>query len=443
MKKIAFLLPILLGLAYFACAEETDSTLKFFRGIQNTFTDTSGPVARTTSSENVNMTNQIISVDNKLKNPAKPSKIVGHSQGGLRSLAYAGLLNQAGRAAEIESIVSCGGPLWGYSPLSRGADVIKADIDDAINTLAGGLASVLEIVGNSAEAQALVNVGGIDGVGKMLGLKDFNVTQLLEGLNDTNTSFPDMRPQSDFIKRNIFDESHLAWKKDMQIFSYNGYTVYTYTPYWTRDRWHLPTNVKYGFVVGNDSDQIDAIIDSGKFPYRVSAWFIYNAYKVATLLAEPAWQSQHAYWETEATRRYWLSALTSKSYRDAKNKADAALRWAEKAHAGHGWLNNYEANFAKILGTNVRENDSFIPTRDQYIDVAIFGGKYIYEETKGKFEGAYNHLTEATHPDIWGTAKVKTGLYESKLATDGVLGKWLYPEKAGGVPVVMKGENIN
>ncbi len=78
------------------------------------------------------------SIDAKLKG-TKGLKLVGHSQGGLRAISYAGYLRKVGRAADLDTVISIGGQVLGFSPLVQGTGVLRQKVNSAADTLHGGV----------------------------------------------------------------------------------------------------------------------------------------------------------------------------------------------------------------------------------------------------------------------------------------------------------------
>jgi hypothetical protein len=435
--------------AVFLGAQETDPTLKFFRGIGSNFTDTSPNPGTNTTSDAIPMQSQLVSVDNKLKNPVNPLKIVGQSQGGLRALAYAGYLNNAGRSNEIESIVTIGGPDNGFSPLLQGSAVLKSKLDSSADVINGGMQSVLNLDIHPKGTDEVLQNGGVSELCKTLGIKDPDLTKFIDNLSNTGTSYPDMRPASYFIQRNIYEAPQPVFKWVRAYVNMGWWGGYVYYPVVERiipGKWKLPAGKKYGFIVGTDSNIIAAADAKGTLnvPLGNSGWSlkpsgVADLYATATNLASSAWWVIQCANEADAARLYFVSGIYPGHYRDACQRAADARAWKDKASNASAWVNNTEANFSTILGTAVHENDSFIPIRDQYIDVAQFGGVYIDDGlNKGKFSGAYNHLTETDHPDIWGTGG---SLSSDTIGYNGKLAKWLYPGTFNSG--TKKRENVN
>lgn len=390
------------------------------------------------------MQEQLVRVNTVLGNQTN-LKIVGQSLGGLRAIAYAGYLNRPenNRSGNIDSVISIGGPVKGFSPLNQGGAFLMQKINDSINTVYGGWNAVKNLSVQPDSANTVENSGGIEGLVKSLGIDDSLISKVLNSMDDPTTSVPDLKPQSEFIKNNVYEvKSKWEWVK---IYCW-GVTLYLPHKVITSEIWKLPKNVKYGFIVGTDSE----IVDMAHNMFRreiddklggINPSILVSGYELTTAFAQVAWLGVEKYHDAMASIAWW-NIFNRKPYRRHKQYAANARDWYNKASYGRKWVVDYEQNYSALLGTGVHENDCLIPVRDQYIDVgAEFQGQYIDSWTKGKFCGGtttYNHLEETAHPEIWGTGG---NINDSRIAADGKLAKWLY----GGGNLdweIMQGENV-
>ncbi|HPC72730.1 MAG TPA: hypothetical protein PLB48_13055, partial [Treponema sp.] len=390
MKKRVIFTVVLCTVALLASAQTVKSELKFFQGIGN-------KIAGYDNSLLVPMTDQINYVDT-LIGQITGLKLVGQSQGGLRSIAYAGYLKNRGRSANMDTIISIGGPVHGFSPLAQGTGVLKQRINDAANTLYNGWAAVTNLNTSPSGTSEVLSNGGIDEILKMFQLKDEGITAIINSLNNpSGNSVADMTPGSTFLKNNIVEQKVTWTWKRVGFFPFPVANV--------EKVWKLPTEPKYGFIVGTDSDVLGMVDDYtgggfdtpifiGKRQLKVSAKTMKSLYCTATGFAVTAWGAIELYHNVRAGFawfKFWDHSDYDMHVRYARNAHD----WNRKADAGNNWANNYESRFATLLGTGVKENDSFIPSRDQYIDVEKeFGGKYVDRITKGKYTGTtetFNH----------------------------------------------------
>ncbi len=427
MKKIIALILVSLFCTLLGAQVPNDDTLKFFRGVGSKFMGV--------DSNFVTMEDQLQHVDAKLSGGTKLN-IVGHSQGGLRALAYASYQQQHGRLPDnIANVISIGGPTTGFSPLAQGVQVLQTKLDDASTTINGGMQAVMNLSLVPKGTFEILQNGGVSGLLQTLGLNNSSLPALLAAVDDVKQSYKDMKPDSDFLTKYIVKNTYewLVFRTPLgRIISVKLFKI--------RSDWKLPKPVKYGFIVGTSSDILKTADDLNlKVPIAgmtVAPSKVASYYVKATGLASAAWDAIHTSYDIEA------SLLNPWMYpghrRDARKLANNASAWRDKAKQGYDWVSNCESNFSSILGTAVNENDSFIPTRDQYIDVAEFGGSYIQNETKGRFAGAYNHLSETTHPDIWGAGG---SLDINTIGADGKLVKWLYGNSFTSGTIT--GENID
>lgn len=404
-------------------SQTMDPNLKFFRGIRSDFMGT--------QSQYVPMEQQVQYVNSVIGNPGQPVNIVGHSQGGLRALGYAGLLNQTGRAGNIKNIVSIGGPVRGFSPLAKGAAVLKDDIDKAANKISGGLQAV-DKLGVDIDGLSKIRAnGGLAGLLTAFSVDGTLFTELVQNADNSSMSFRDMKPGSAFIQKNVVSNTIEYRNVETVVPSlFKKKRIITVRIPTSVTKYALPANVSYGFIVGNNSDVLEMAEDYGATGYYIgnTRWQIPPTsmdgyYCLATSIAAQLWKAKEVLAHADYLR-YKAGLFYPGHAKDALKKEKDAAAWEKKANAGYDWVYHYEKNIATILGTGVNGNDSFIPCGDQYIDVAAFGGRYIDRETKGKFEGKYNHLTETNHTDIWGSGG---GLDINTIGYNGKLASWIYP----------------
>jgi len=102
----------------------------------------------------------------------------------------------------------------------------------------------------------------------------------------------------------------------------------------------------------------DTPIFIGKRQLKVSAKTMKNLYCTATGFAVTAWGAIELYHNVRAGFAWWKFWDRS-DYNMHKRYARNAHDWNRKADAGNNWAKNYESRFATLLGTGVKENDSF------------------------------------------------------------------------------------
>lgn len=433
MKK-GILFASICFLAFSVFGQTTKGELKFFRGIGYKIAGSAGFY--------VPMQNQLSYVDTQIGS-ITGLKLVGHSQGGLRAISYAGYLKNNGRAANMDTVISIGGPVLGFSPLVQGVGVLKNKVDRAVDTLNNGWQAVINLNDKPKGTDEVLSNGGIEGLLAAFQLKD---SGFVNGLDDfievakhpEGTSIPDMIPGSNFMKNNVMEQK-ITW-----TWVRRGWFCYPVGK--VEKIWKLPAETKYGFVVGQDSDPLklaDEMLDGGLEVYKDNNWTIKTStknlkdlYCLATGVSSCAWYGIEVY-NNVLKACAWFKWWDRSDYRRYKRYANNAREWRFKANDGKDWAKNYEARFAALLGTGVKGHDCFIPARDQYIDVQReFGGNYVDKISQGKFTGTsatFNHLNEEYHEEIWGSGP-DHGLSSDKgvFYEDGKLYKWLYDRNVTG-----------
>lgn len=435
MKKY-YLLLIALSIAVMTFGQETDPRLKMFKGIGT-------PFAGKENSLFVPMNDQMVYAYNALKNTAG-LKLVGHSQGGLRAVGLAGYMKNKGEGKEnnIDTVISIGSLVLGFSPLAQGTYVLKNKIDDAADTLRKGwfAATSLSSHEQPPDVNDVKNGGGVEGLIDAFGIDASGIKDMVSAATTPgNNSVSDMHPGSIFIWDDIYGPDYKMEPFTYTIPGFFGTPPQTFTVYiaWplSSSKWRLPSNPKYGFVVGEDSD----VLRMAKQHIRPDAFYkdphlLKSAYVSAVYGAELAWwvvEGREGTLRALAALKFWDQ--TDFNHHDGRWKRAIDLKHA--ARWGHEWANQYMTKFSEILGTaspsasgSKYGHDSFIPVKDQYIDVAAFGGKYVDEVTKGKFTGTgvgFNHYNETVDPAIWGTGS-GAGLDKATVERSGILHKWLY-----------------
>ncbi len=306
----------------------------------------------------------------------------------------------------------------------------------------GGWAAVINLESKPDGTKEVRTNGGIDGLLEAFGLKEYGIAASMESMDNPRSSVPDMNPGSTFYKNHVREVKY-TWKwKKVWIFRIPVRVS-------TSVVWQLPTNPKYGFIVGEDSD-ILKMIDNvagmmptpGLYPLKTPAGTLNRCYQMATSYANAAWYGIEIYYNTRAVAawfnygKFW----DRNPYKRARRYANNARDWRHKAKNAYEWSKSYQSRIAQIMGTDPVTksgkisygHDCLIPVRDQYIDVAVFGGKYVDVITKGKYTGTtetFNHAEELKHPDIWGT-KGGMSTKEGIISMDGILWRWMYRQSA-------------
>lgn len=397
------------------------SDLKFFEGIGGEFGD------QEEDSITIDMDDQVKYVYNSPNMKTKNGVIIGHSQGGLRAVALSGYLNKHPKEdLKLNSVITIGSPVRGFSPITNGVAPLRTELNKAIKIIT----DALELTADKVN----IDVPLEDDVLQSTGLEGA-LFDLITGHGDgTGTSIPDMKPNSQFIRDNIMKTSMKFKAVRLKIF---GKTMILQQPYINID-YKLSKKTKYGFIIGKQSDirKLMASTDqykdvftypvgeigSYKFNYTLDPKYITSAFNLAAYTAMNMYGSEAATNETLAR----ISIFDPYGRRIHKKKAKKCRDKQDTIRKGKSWVYNLEENYSKLLGTEPGNNDCFIPSEDQYIDVTKFGGKTI-DGLKGKYESKYlHHLNEMNSYEVWGKGG---NLQDANVGKDGQLDTWLKKAK--------------
>jgi len=426
MKKIIITLLILIQICGLVSGQQTE--LKFFKGLEEKIDNT--------NATDKPLNEQVLYVADKLRNESDMA-IIGHSQGGLRAIGYAGYLNRNNQADKLKAVVSIGGPVRGHSTLYKGASVIKRQVDKAASTLAAGWNSI-EAMPVGPDMGKMDENNGLQGLYKMFGVKSSSpYATIFNDISDRDKSIHDMHPDSDFMKTytGTTAKTTVIWKKIRLLF---GHTIRIPIIKRTVEQ-NLPANVRYGFVIGKNSDVLELALD--QFGTVCNGWLTpknaKNIYKLGLGVAECYWEikeARHAvsrdFYKPGGWYKFWAN---KRKYESHRRQAIKSRNYKVKADKAHSWVADYENEFAKLLGTKVNGHDCLVPSADQYIDVKKeFGGEYINIRDKGYYDGNdeyFHHYEEKYHPDIWGVDTdpgdgKKPGIDSGLIGRGGILETW-------------------
>lgn len=416
MKFKCLVLLILVNLGFIISAND----LLLFEGVGGKFNGRDSFV--------IPLGNQLDYLKNHPNMQTQNGVIVGHSQGGLRAVALSGYIKRNSISnTKLNTIITIGAPVQGFSPLLKGVGGLRNEVRGAANTLTNAINIAAGKVGMNPNlsVDSILEASGLKG--GMMGL----VTD--QNNNGEGTSIPDMHPNSAFIRNNIYSVDIKVKVVKVQVGRGQFKPIFIVEK---KEKFQLPTDVKYGFIVGKNSDVLELAHDMGvlkdklsfnvggfKFsvhPKTANNWLVTGLSLASTAYALD--EASHRFWQNI----HWLKFWDHRDYRREKALGDHCARKKREIDAGKNWAKNYEANFSKILGTKVGENDSFIPVKDQSIDVNKFGGITV-DNKNGRFESAnLHHVNEATSREVWGTGGSLAG---AKIGPGGKLDAWLQIKK--------------
>jgi len=382
------------------------------------------------------------------RNPSHPFAVVAHSQGGLKALAFAKLLTDAGNTTRLRGIVTVGSPVKGFSPLRNGVDYTANQFREQLRIIDNADRAARK-AGAYSNAASFVNAYAIflfwqgffidnaqqqEGVRKALDflikwqyftsgsvsemvfseflpegamVRDF-IDLIRSGNSRSRQVLEDMRPGSAFAKNNIGPQTTTIpaegyWAvfiKTIRIF-WKTYIIKGHV--WIQTKPPVTTvtplidpSVPLGFVVGTDSDPHNILgnagisLNKGDLSLMAYAGSVVsrNAEYSMNILAGIEWVCN--FW------RFWDSSALNR-HREAKEMAEDAqrMRWTFEDIERDGLQYFYK----RYILTD--RHDGFIPQYDQTRDVNEVGGQAIVPN-RYKVEVNANHITEMSDPRIWG-----------------------------------------
>lgn len=395
-------------------------------GIESTlWNDDPDPRYRDTSTTSTSLTEQTRLMGEKYSQSGRTQVIVAHSQGGLRSAAYA--IDHPDR---VRALVTVGSPMRGYRALAD-RNRLERDVNNAVNTILDGAFSVF---GFGGVAQALGNAG----VSTAQGLVDYvlpafgldseddsiNIARMALWSEGDAEGIRDLDPNGDFITNEIAPQRTQTragyWARVP-----NGYRwVVRYkriTRRWRRIRipylarvqqyrsvWVPPTyeyvpqlsrDIAVAFIVGTESD-----------PLKLAAAALddYSESELRDIknVAQSVFWGAEVYWGTLRFTPVWGS--TRRWINQNYNAAQDARQWVE----------NYKRNYGRMLGDT--QNDGFIAAGDQWWDLDAFGGHSAVDAWENGVKPVpEHHIGEMTAASIWGTGS--GGLTAAQIRPGGAL----------------------
>lgn len=341
------------------------------------------------------------------KHPDKKGKfaVVGHSQGGLRALAFATYLqnNDAARLNNLQAVVTVSGIDQGIKALDGGLPVANAKIRRDVAILTDGVYGVVTnpvlTIGLIAAAPKIFNIKTSEDM-KNIAKKILNIITKFQPmfeawvkpalqattaaaeqaiLNDY-CEIRDMIPQSNFIKRNVIEskpylyqvQTGITWHLGLEQVTnrwggkywalrwqkspvYSTYIGYKYTS-------KLPENIPMGYIVGTKNNVL-SMTGSKEQDIR-------NGLK-------------------------WVGRIfaTAEGFHIAKCVGIFGLftgspRYAAACVKARDYCWNFDSRVNDLLGSS--EHDGLVAKESQYIPKSVHG-KIVGDKDKGYTTFNYNH----------------------------------------------------
>lgn len=420
MKLKCLMLFILVNISLIVSAND----LLFFEGI-------GGEMGEDRDSFEMPMGEQLDFVIKHEDMGTKDVVIVAHSQGGLRAVALAGYLQRNDiNSIKLDTIITIGAPVKGFSPLLKGVGGLRNEIRGAADLLVNGMNIAAGKVGLDPRLS-------VDSVLTAIGLDNGLMDLIIDQNNDAeNTSIPEMHPNSKFIRDNVYSVDTKIKVAKVQFSRGQYKPLYIVEK---KENYKLPKNINYGFIVGSDSDILDLAgevdivkekltVDLGFYKFTIHPKTANNLLIRGLSTAAGAYsldEASHRFWQNI----HWFKFWDHRDYRREKALGDHCARKKNELNRAANWARNYEANCSKILGTEVGGNDCFIPVKDQSIDFNKINGNAV-DKLNGRFESPnLNHLNEMYSQEIWGEGG---SLTNAKIGPGGKLGEWLQISEGAG-----------
>lgn len=324
--------------------------------------------------------------------------LIGHSQGGVRALAYANIMTQLGYGDRIKAVITIGSPVNGHPALVLGKEHLAGELAKTVNIIQRGINSLgamddgligffvnmpfhlIEFLGGPHVRIDLDKFLGSfidpflrDGLGPDSDLAKLTQGAGLDGLN----------PRSDFAR------DYLGVKYN------NG--IYELSPI-------LSPDTLVGFIVGENDSFTDLIADE----------FQRSAFKSAIDFTPEVIQQAVLFHNGQ---KEWFEGINAFGiFNDNINYHKEKCRDAE---AARNWFYNYESNIADLFygpdsyfhpGENYL-HDCFIPTNVQFRELSKVGGtpvmpgQHVFRVKDAVHGGPNEELAEISNSHIWGTGK--------------------------------------
>lgn len=370
--------------------KDDNSNIYYFNGFN--FTNYN-PTSTTSLTDIVNDEIEYINNDNSSK---KKYAIVGHSQGGLRVLAYSKMLEEKAlknskykeSADNLSAVVTVSGIDQGLKALSGGFDTVNKKLDDDVSIIYDGVNATLHSTRTTSMITDIVRLGSwisckvgnstVDLTSKK-SIKFFLVDMMgdeyssyikpaLEGASENSMpEIRDMIPKSNFIHENV-DETITEVKKirdpskDKTSLTIKYKTVkilgvkinipyitttttegYSYvTEYSSKTR--ISNNVPFMYIVGLDNNTLKLVEQQSKGEVtekdvRNFANIMQNAMEVGKVI-------------NEAENKLIIGLLTG-----GKNRVS-------KCNSAKKWFSNLDGEINELLGSS--EHDGLVAKESQF-----------------------------------------------------------------------------
>jgi hypothetical protein len=350
-----------------------------------------------------------------LTTPGSNNVIIGHSQGGLRALAWAGFCAQSnGKYPVPNTVITVSGINNGFVALIQGIGNLENEISEDIVTIVNGINYTYNIGAtnnlNSAQKAALQQL-----------MTNNPISSLIN-----SPSIPDMEPWSTFIQDYIcgptkpFNAPPPFHLDTISRGGLPGLVVTTTNNLYPQ----IPSKVKIGQIVGTDNSFLDIAsqcIPSQQVPTDpLSLRQLVFVARGAANISGIGWACAELYYSQLANVAWWYAWINSSDYNNDIAQENYCANASTIEENFSNFLTNIDSEWAQLIGSP--QSDGFIPTCDTGIPLSLIGGQSInpavpngiyvlppYDTNytiAGGIIGAYNppinHITEGRDNEIWG-----------------------------------------
>lgn len=422
MKKfiIITIVIMLFTLVGSVSSQDTD-TLLFLEGVGSSLGDV--------SVNNMPMADQVEYLNNTYKNNGS-QVVVGHSMGGLRALGYAGLKSDDN---DIKAAIAITAPVRGYSALSRGSNVLVAQLDSAYRTFDLGFRSFQSMGKNTLNSRTTMNKDIRDGLAGMGFSSEAGPAAMIEDML-ASSGIADLHPESDFIKNAISDIEYSYIER--RIF---GRLIRVRIPGSGIVDPKIKDTVYIGQIVGKQNHPRHLIVDHMGSDYLIPPVNLgplgeFNvvsnnaALTTGHVLVWTQMATAQTYWTGRSAKERslaaiaWMNPFNRQPYHTHTERANRYQKYAGYAADARSWMdpNALAQRWGDLLGQ--RQNDGFITVNDQFWSTDEIGGTAIpYQNGKVELD-SINHVSALWHEDVWGAGSTEfSGMNGGQINQGGAL----------------------
>ena len=427
-KRIAVLLVLTLATGLISAENETEKVGPINKNLEGNYYILDGfqflSYEKSSMGLETIVNNEIEKIKNDSIRKGENYSIVGYSQGGVRSLAYAKMLKEKypEEYKKLDAVITVSGIDKGIKALDGGFGRLKSvannDVDILWNGVMSFTASLLPAIEGVVPTIIFAN-NRKEIENWLIGLTS-NVGEYIScawngGTEEELKEIYDMMPQSEFINRNVSETEKVYYKR---IVGYNSVWVWHCTYVWFVPVWYFTvekepiyqTFVSYkdkpkfdeelpvGYIVGADSNTLgfldETVENSARKTIRAAAALLDNAGIAHT------------------ARSLDLIHLALGSAGHARNCFNAAR-----------WLYNVDGELNEIKGSS--ENDGLVAKESQFYPKTFYNpatnkieevhSKVLSDNVKGytEFE-EYNHknINPASNDKV--KAEIKKMIYKAR-----------------------------